>query len=97
MAPPLNLGGPKPSPTLLRRAWRLIRIVFAFTIIILAAGLGLVPGIPGWPLAFFGLGILAAEFVWANRLLKRIKTGTRKLKDAALLRRRKNGAPRPKA
>ncbi len=68
----------------MKRAWRLIKIVFAFTIILFAFLLGFVPGIPGWPLALFGLSMLAAEFVWARRLMKRVKRGASRLKDAAL-------------
>ena len=30
------------------------------------------PG-PGWLVIFLGLGLLAAEFVWARRLMDRIK------------------------
>jgi hypothetical protein len=81
----------------MHKAWRLIKIVFAFTIIIFAGLLGFVPGIPGWPLAIFGLTMLAAEFVWANRLLKRIKSGAARLKDAAFWPGRgKNGRRQPK-
>lgn len=86
-----------PSPTLLHRAWRLIKIVFAFTIIVFAFLLGFVPGIPGWPLALFGLSILAAEFVWARRLLKQIRSGAKRLKDAALPTRHRKRDQEPKA
>ncbi|HEX9816296.1 MAG TPA: PGPGW domain-containing protein [Candidatus Thermoplasmatota archaeon] len=83
----------------MKRAWRLIKIVFAFTIIVFAFLLGFVPGIPGWPLALFGLSMLAAEFVWARRLMKRVKRGANRLKDAALWPRKKRDQPRngPKA
>lgn len=71
---------------LMRQAKRLVKIVFAFTIIVVAFALGFVPGIPGWPLALFGLSILAAEFVWAARLMKRVRGGATRLKEAALWR-----------
>ena len=39
------------------------------------------PG-PGWLVIFFGLGLLAAEFVWARRLMDRIKREGGRVKDA---------------
>jgi uncharacterized protein (TIGR02611 family) len=56
----------------LQQAKRLLKIVFGFTL--LAAGIVMIvtPG-PGWLVILFALGILAAEFVWARRLLNRLK------------------------
>jgi uncharacterized protein (TIGR02611 family) len=56
----------------LQQAKRLLKIVFGFTL--LAAGIVMIvtPG-PGWVVIFIALGILAAEFVWARRLLNRLK------------------------
>ena len=39
------------------------------------------PG-PGWLVIFLGLGLLAAEFVWARRLMDRIKREGSRVKDA---------------
>ena len=39
------------------------------------------PG-PGWLVIFLGLGLLAAEFVWAERLMKRIKHGSGRVMGA---------------
>jgi uncharacterized protein (TIGR02611 family) len=39
------------------------------------------PG-PGWVTIFLALGILAAEFVWARRLLDRLKKQGIRLRDA---------------
>ena len=39
------------------------------------------PG-PGWLVIFLGLGLLAAEFVWARRLMDRIKREGGRVKDA---------------
>ncbi len=47
---------------------RVARITAAVILILIAAVLGFVPGIPGWPLALAGLSILAVDFVWAHRL-----------------------------
>ncbi len=41
------------------------------------------PG-PGWLVIFFGLGLLAAEFVWAQRLMERIKREGSRVRDAML-------------
>ena len=41
------------------------------------------PG-PGMLVIFLGLGLLAAEFVWARRLMERIKHEGGRLKDAVL-------------
>ena len=56
----------------LQQAKRMLKIVFGFTL--LAAGIVMIvtPG-PGWLVILFALGILAAEFVWARRLLNRLK------------------------
>src|ERR1700691_5004789 len=60
------------AATTLQQAKRLLKIVFGFTL--LAAGIIMLvtPG-PGWVVIFFALGVLAAEFVWARRLLNRLK------------------------
>jgi uncharacterized protein (TIGR02611 family) len=56
----------------LQQAKRLLKIVFGFTL--LAAGIIMIvtPG-PGWLVILLALGVLAAEFVWAQRLLNRLK------------------------
>jgi uncharacterized protein (TIGR02611 family) len=41
------------------------------------------PG-PGWLVILLGLGLLAAEFVWARRLMDRIKHEGGRLRDAVL-------------
>ena len=41
------------------------------------------PG-PGMLVIFLGLGLLAAEFVWARRLMERIKREGVRFKDAVL-------------
>ena len=51
---------------------RLSRIAGGFTL--LAVGLAmLVTPFPGWLVILLGLGLLAAEFVWARKLMDRIK------------------------
>jgi uncharacterized protein (TIGR02611 family) len=63
----------------LKRAKRLVKIVFGFTMLALGVVMLVTPG-PGIPVIIFGLALLAAEFVWAQRLLNRIKAQGNKLK-----------------
>jgi tellurite resistance protein TerC len=62
---------------------RFFKILAGFTLL----GLGLVmvvtPG-PGWLVIFLGLTLLAAEFVWARRLMDRMKQESTRLKDTVL-------------
>lgn len=51
---------------------RLSRIVGGFTLLLIGVVMLVTPG-PGWLVIFLGLGFLAAEFVWARRLMDRIK------------------------
>lgn len=84
-----------PDRTLLRRAKRLIRIVFAFTLLVIGAILVPVPLVAGWPIILVALSILAVEYVWARRLMNRIKRGAVRVKDAALWRPRQRQPPPP--
>ena len=63
----------------LRQARRLVKIVVGFTLLVLGAIMLITPG-PGVPAIIFGLALLAAEFVWARRLLNRLKAQGDKLK-----------------
>jgi uncharacterized protein (TIGR02611 family) len=64
-------------PRTLQQAKRLLKIVGGFSLLVLGILLILTPA-PGWLVILLALGILAAEFVWARRLLDRIKEqGTR--------------------
>jgi uncharacterized protein (TIGR02611 family) len=51
---------------------RLSRIVGGFTLLLIGIVMLVTPG-PGWLVILLGLGLLAAEFVWARRLMDRIK------------------------
>lgn len=62
---------------------RVFRIVAGFTLLAAGAIMLVTPG-PGWLTIFLGLGFLAAEFVWARRLMDRIKREGGKLRDAVL-------------
>jgi hypothetical protein len=56
----------------LQQAKRFLTILFGFTLLILGVAMLVLPG-PGLITIVLGLGILAAEYVWARRLLDRVK------------------------
>jgi len=58
----------------------LIISIIGGTVLLLGMVLLFIPG-PGIPVIFLGIIILAAEFLWARRLLKKIKGKSRNLKD----------------
>lgn len=62
---------------------RVFLIVAGFTLLLLGIIMLFTPG-PGTPVILIGLGLLAAEFVWARRLIERIKRGGTRLKDVFL-------------
>jgi uncharacterized protein (TIGR02611 family) len=62
---------------------RVFLIVAGFTLLLLGIIMVFTPG-PGTPAIFLGLGLLAAEFVWARRLMERIKREGTRLKNAFL-------------
>ena len=51
---------------------RLSRNIGGFTLLLIGIVMLVTPG-PGWLVILLGLGLLAAEFVWARRLMDRIK------------------------
>lgn len=53
-------------------AKRLVKIVIGFTLLVVGAALLVLPG-PGILVIGLGLVLLSAEFVWAQRLLARLK------------------------
>jgi uncharacterized protein (TIGR02611 family) len=64
---------------------RFLKILLGFTLLALGVIMIVTPG-PGWLTIFLGLGVLAAEFVWARRLLDRLKEQSTRLRDAVMLR-----------
>ncbi len=62
---------------------RIFLIIAGFTLL-LAGGVMLVTPGPGMLVIFLGLGLLAAEFVWARRLMERVKNEGGRLRDAVL-------------
>lgn len=64
----------------LQQAKRFLRILFGFTLLGIGIVMIVTPG-PGWLTIFLALGVLAAEFVWARRLLDHLKEQGTRLKD----------------
>jgi tellurite resistance protein TerC len=67
--------------TTLAQAKRLIKIVFAFTLLIVGVAMLVLPG-PGLLVIGAALAILSGEFVWAKRLLERLKAGAHRAQEA---------------
>ena len=59
-------------------ARRLVVAVVGFTVLLLGLALIVLPG-PAVAVIPIGLAILATEFVWARRLLRRMRTGAERL------------------
>jgi putative transmembrane protein PGPGW len=60
------------APNALARARRLVRIVIGFTVLLAGVAMLVLPG-PGILVVGLGLLILSAEFLWARRLLEKVK------------------------
>ena len=60
----------------LKQARRIVTAVFGFTLVLLGIVMIVTPG-PGLLVIVLGLTLLSAEFVWARRLLRRIKTASK--------------------
>jgi len=69
----------------LQQAKRFLKILFGFTLLLLGVVMIVTPG-PGWLTIVLALGVLAAEFVWARRLLDRLKAQGQRLRDTILPR-----------
>jgi uncharacterized protein (TIGR02611 family) len=57
---------------------KLIIFVFGFTLLTIGLVLLFLPG-PGIPIIILGLIVLATEFLWARRLLRKAKQYTKKI------------------
>jgi uncharacterized protein (TIGR02611 family) len=66
---------------------RTLKIVVGFALVFLGVAMILTPG-PGWLTIVFGLGVLAAEFVWAKKLLDRLKEQGIRMRELFLARQR---------
>jgi uncharacterized protein (TIGR02611 family) len=62
---------------------RVFLIIAGFTLLLAGVVMLVTPG-PGMLAIFLGLGLLAAEFVWARRLMNRLKRDGGRLRDVVL-------------
>jgi uncharacterized protein (TIGR02611 family) len=62
---------------------RVFLVIAGFTLLLAGVIMLITPG-PGIAAILLGLGLLAAEFVWARRLMDRIKREGGKWKDAVM-------------
>jgi len=72
-------------------AWRLVVLASGLVVIAVGVVLLVIPG-PGWLIIFLGLGILAAEFAWAQRLLTAVRGYYERVVATARRRRAKRSA-----
>ena len=59
---------------------RVFRIVAGFTLLAVGVVMIVTPG-PGWLVILLGLSLLAAEFIWARRLMDRMKREGGRVRD----------------
>jgi uncharacterized protein (TIGR02611 family) len=74
-----------------QQAKRYIKVLIGFTLLALGIVMIATPG-PGWLTIMLALGILAAEFVWARRLLDRLKEQGERIRDSVMPRAKPNNA-----
>lgn len=80
MIEPASSESETPMKTTIHQAKRILKIVFGFTLLAIGIIMIVTPG-PGWLVIALALGVLAAEFVWARRLLDRVKQQTDKVRQ----------------
>ena len=79
-----------------QQAKRFFIILIGFTLLLLGVVMLVTPG-PGWAAIFGGLALLAAEFVWARRLLNHLKAQGVKIRDAVFnANKEKNASAEPR-
>lgn len=76
--PPRPGSGATNGNALLRHVRRVVTAVFGFTVLAIGIAMIVLPG-PAIVVIPIGLGILAAEFTWAQRWLERIKEQRKKV------------------
>jgi uncharacterized protein (TIGR02611 family) len=67
------------------QAKRYLKIVVGFTLLVVGLAMVFSPA-PGLLVMILGLGILAAEFVWAKRLLNHLKEQGERLRQSVFAR-----------
>lgn len=66
-----------------KRARRWLIFVVGVSIVLFGLIVGILPGVPGIPIMFLGFALLATEFIWARKVLKRLKEQALALKARA--------------
>jgi uncharacterized protein (TIGR02611 family) len=74
-----------------QQAKRFVKVLIGFTLLALGIVMIATPG-PGWLTIMLALGILAAEFVWARRLLDRLKQQGVRIRDTVMPREKPDNA-----
>ncbi len=74
-------GNRDPIIKTIQQAKRLIKTVIGFTIVLFGCIMLVTPG-PGLAVIVLGLAILATEFVWARRLMKRFEKEAKNVKNS---------------
>ena len=74
-----------------QQAKRFVKVLIGFTLLALGIVMIVTPG-PGWLTIMLALGILAAEFVWARRLLDRLKEQGVRFRDSVMPREKPDNA-----
>lgn len=81
-----------PRTSVLRQVWRLIVFVVGITVLLLGVAMIVLPG-PAFVVIPLGLAILATEFVWAARLLLKVKERARDFASSKLVTKSKASTP----
>ncbi len=66
-----------------KSARRWVIFVVGISIVLFGLVVGILPGVPGIPIMFLGFALLATEFIWARKILKRLKQEALALKAKA--------------
>lgn len=74
----------------IQHAKRFFRMILGFTLLVVGAVMIVSPG-PAWLVILCALGLLAAEFVWARRLLDRMRHEGERIRDTVLMRNHARG------
>ena len=64
----------------IRQAKRLIIAIIGFTVLLIGLAMVVLPG-PAFIVIPIALGILATEFIWAKKLLDRVKSSASNVKE----------------
>jgi len=64
----------------IKQAKRLIIAVIGFTVLLIGLAMVVLPG-PAFIVIPIALGILATEFIWAKKILKRVKSNASNMKE----------------